>query len=41
MVVRPDGYAGTIHMFNAQAEGKQAAQVLDGYFNGFLQLPPA
>ncbi|KAF3020152.1 hypothetical protein E8E14_009179 [Neopestalotiopsis sp. 37M] len=40
MVVRPDGYVGTIHMFDAQAEGKQAAQVLDGYFNGFLQLPP-
>ena len=41
LVVRPDGYVGAIRRIkNASAEeGAAAANWLDSYFGGFLQIP--
>ncbi|KAI0156237.1 FAD binding domain-containing protein [Pestalotiopsis sp. NC0098] len=39
VVVRPDGYVGAVHRFHAEDDASQAAQVLDSYFSGFLQIP--
>lgn len=41
LVVRPDGYVGTIKRSknSGSAEGKAAADWLDSYLGGFLQAP--
>ncbi|KAI3394058.1 hypothetical protein diail_3277 [Diaporthe ilicicola] len=40
--VRPDGYVGSIMKFSTAGEGagREAAQSLDDYYGGFLQIPP-
>ncbi|RSM08909.1 hypothetical protein CEP52_004352 [Fusarium oligoseptatum] len=41
VVVRPDGYVGALRRFKGAGgeDGKAAAQWLDSYFQGFLQVP--
>ncbi|KAM5349675.1 hypothetical protein ACJ41O_006180 [Fusarium nematophilum] len=41
VLVRPDGYVGAIRRFRGAGseEGKAAAEWLDSYFRGFLQVP--
>jgi hypothetical protein len=41
IVVRPDGYVGSIERWDAgdRETGRQAAQSLDTYFGGVLQVP--
>ena len=42
--VRPDGYVGSINRWGAgglagEVEGREAAEWLDSYYGGFLQVP--
>lgn len=41
--VRPDGYVGSVGRWDSSNDdsGEKAAQWLDDYYSGFLQLPPA
>uniref|UniRef100_A0A1Y1LP23 FAD-binding domain-containing protein n=1 Tax=Photinus pyralis TaxID=7054 RepID=A0A1Y1LP23_PHOPY len=41
--VRPDGYVGSVGRWdtNNDDSGERAAEWLDDYFSGFLQIPPA
>ena len=41
ILVRPDGYVGALRRFKGAGgeNGKAAAQWLDSYFQGFLQVP--
>ncbi|TDZ19572.1 Aromatic hydroxylase fmpF [Colletotrichum orbiculare MAFF 240422] len=43
VIVRPDGYVGTIGRWDTAqtGAGSSAAQWLDEYFGGFLQVPPS
>lgn len=43
IIVRPDGYVGSIGRWDAteSTSGQSAAQWLDDYFGGFLQVPAA
>lgn len=41
--VRPDGYVGSIGRWDSSVDdsGVEAAQWLDEYYSGFMQIPPA